>query len=262
MANKTTFHQYKQALAKEGLKKQTIANYLWHTNKFLNWLGADKLNPAKIQDYQSKLLQSRYSSATINLHLASVNKYLSYLGQNPALARTRLEKKSLLSLTPRQLNKLLEAVPDTSRLVDCRDRALLEILYTTGLKVGQIVTLKRKYIDQIKQEIIIDSQNHISIPPLAWSHLKKYLTKRTDEIDYLFVNLDRANKGKELSLSIRSVERIITKYGQKVGLTVSPQILRNTLAQNLKEQGATGSELKQSLRFQTKLGAENYLKRL
>lgn len=253
---------YKKLLKKEGLVESTINNYLWHTNKFLNWLGPEQLNPEKIQNYQTLLLKSRYSPATINLHLTSINKYLSYRGQGRVFSLTTNEKKSLLSLTTRQLTKFMEAVPDTIRLRDRRDRALLEILYATGLKVGQLVTLKRKYVDQIKQEIILDQKNHIALPPLAWSRLKRYLEKRSDDIDYLFINLDRTNKGKESSLSIRSVERIIEKYGRRVGLKVTPQILRNTLSKNLKQQGADRNELQKSLHFQTKLGAENYLKRV
>lgn len=262
MPYKTTLARYQQFLKTNGLKKQTIKNYLWHVEKFLNWLGTEDLNKIKAEDYRLKLLSSAYSPSTINLHLSSINNYLAYIGKPIKFDFTKNNIAPLDSLTTKQLTRFFEAVPDSSRIKDLRDRALLEILYATGLKVGQIILLKKQHIDDIKQEIMFDVQNHTSIPPLAWSWLKKYLAKRYDNIDYIFVNLDRTNKGKGLFLSIRSVERIVDKYGKKVGVKVTPQILRNTLASNLKKQGATSSELQTSLCFHSKLGAANYLKRL
>ncbi|PWB38661.1 MAG: hypothetical protein C3F02_03030 [Parcubacteria group bacterium] len=254
--------EYTKYLKAGGLKKQTVENYLWHTSKFLNWLGTNDLNTEKIKSYQKDLVRSAYSPATVNLHLISINKYLDYRGLKSKLHLVAEPTKELDYLNKRQLSLFVEAVPNTSKFIHLRDRALLEILYTTGLKVGQIILLKKHHIDTVKQEIILDNKKQLLLPPLAWSALKKYLDRRVDDIDYLFVNLDRAQKGKEMMLSIRSVERIIEKYGRQIGLEVTPQILRNTLAKNLKNDGADRGQLQAQLHFHTKLGAENYLKRI
>src|SRR3989344_3105059 len=229
---------YAKFLKASGLTKYTIKNYLWHTAKFLPGLGADNISTTRLRDYRLKLLKSKYSPATINLHLTSINKYLGYLGQPVRLDLTTNERKELNNLTARQLDRFFEALPSTTRLIDLRDRALVELLYDTSLKVGQIIYLKRSQLDTIKQEIILNQQNHISIRPSAGASLQRYLDRRIDDIDYLFINLDRTGKGSAMNLSIRSIERIIDKYGKKAGLKVNPQILRNTLARQLKKQGA------------------------
>ena len=153
----------------------------------------------------------------------------------------------------------MEQPSKNSSLVAIRDKALLELLYSTGLKIGQLVKLEKKFIDNIKQELIFNN-SQISIPPLAWVALEKYLKHRQDDNPWLFTNLDRAGKNTDNHISIRSVERIIAKYASKLKpvLKINPQVLRNTLAHNLKQEGAQIQGLKSALHFKTKVGAKNY----
>jgi len=99
---------------------------------------------------------------------------------------------------------------------------------------------------------------------MTWFYLNKYLEARKDNSQWIFINLDRANKSEDKQLSIRSVERILEKYGRQLTppLQVNPQILRNTLAYQLKSHGLETIDLKQALHFKTTSGAENYYKRI
>lgn len=252
---------YAKFLRESGLQKQTIKNYLWHTEKFLNSLDSSKLDNDRIQSYRLQLLKSSYSPATINLHLASLKRYLKYLGQNISLDFTTRAPRQLYSLSPGQLEKFWASLSGTDRLLDLRDRTLISLIYDTGLKVGKIIPLKISQLDTIQRKIILDDQQ-IKIRPAAWAYLQKYLHRRVDNIDYLFINLDRAGKGVEPNLSIRSVERIIDKYGKKAGLKVNPQILHNTKTKILKSEGAGAQQIQSAVSFKTKLGANNYLQQI
>ena len=118
--------------------------------------------------------------------------------------------------------------------------------------------------DEITKELILPDKKHIAIKPLAWFHLDKYLNTRHDNSPWLFINLDRAKKADDNNLSVRSVERIIERYAKLMIpiLKINPQILRNTLAHTLKLEGAQKENIRTSLHFKTKTGADNYLKKI
>lgn len=263
MINKTTLIKYKKYLSSLNLKKGTIKYYLWHTNKFLKWLGDKQLTKYALRKYHDELVINYTSVVSINLRLISINKYLKFIKNDFQFNLMTHKQPPIQVLTTKQLEEFLDLPLKNNQLINLRDKALLETIYATGLKVGQIIKLKKEQIDDITKEIIINTQ-HINIPAVAWSYLIKYLEARTDNSPWLFINLDRSNKKEDDSLSIRSVERIITKYGHRLTpqIKLTPQILRNTLAHELKLQGAHNQDIKKALHFKTRTGAQNYLQRL
>ena len=264
MENKTTLNKYKKFLKSSGLQPSTVKNYLWHVDKFLHWNKDKKLTEAEFKKYFNYLLKKYKQVRTINLRLIILNNYFKFLNKRFRFTLLSHQDSSVDILNEQQLQEFLDQPLKENSLVGLRNKALLELLYSTGLKVGQIVKLKREYIDDIKKELILENKKHIDIKALTWFHLEKYLQQRQDDSSWLFTNLDRAKKSEEDNLSIRSVERIISKYGQQLepSLKITPQILRNTLAWQLKQEGAQVGDIKKALHFKTKLGAKNYLQKI
>ena len=255
---------YKKYLRSLNLQPSTIKNYLWHLEKFLLWLSKEKLSEKKLKEYLLYLLNHYRESSSINLRLIILNNYLAFLGKRFRFDLLSQENKILKIIKKDQLEKFLDAPLTNKSLIGLRDKALLELLYNSGLKVGELIKIKQTQIDPIKKEIIFGPRNTLTIKPATWFYLTKYLDKKTKKIDWLFINFDRSQKSEERQLSVRSVERIITKYAKitNPALIINPQILRNTLAWQLKQEGANSYELKKSLHFQTIVGAKNYLQKI
>jgi len=255
---------YKKHLKAIKLKDSTIKNYLWHLDKFLKWLKDESLTESVLKTYFDYLLKKYKRVNTINLRLKILNNYLKFKNKEFRFDLLSDENIDIQVLDDKQLNEFLNKPLAKINIISLRDKAILELLYSSGLKVGQIVKLKRTQIDDIKKELLLNKNNSIPIGPSTYLHLKKYLNKRDDEIDYLFINFDRSNKSANKSLSVRSIERIISKHAKGIDppININPQILRNTLAHKLKSEGAQSEHIKSALHFQTKTAAKNYLKRI
>jgi integrase/recombinase XerD len=256
--------EYKKYLKSLDLKPSTIKNYLWHVDKFLIWLEDNKLSQAVLKEYFNYLLKKYQRVNTINLRLKIINSYLKFLNKQFRFDLLSDEDANIKILSNQELNQFLKNANKNKTMIGLRDRALLELLYSSGLKVGYLVNLKKNQIDDLRQEILLDTNKSQKINPSVWQYLKKYLDKRHDDIEFLFINFDRSNKSAHKSLSVRSVERIINKYSKNIDppVSINPQILRNTLAYKLKSQGAQSEHIKSALHFQTKSGAKNYLKKI
>lgn len=255
--------EYKKFLRSINLQSSTIKNYIWHIDKFFVWLGDKAPTEENLKKYEDYLITNYKKIATINLRFVILNNFLKFLGKRFRFNLLSDETSIAQVLSTEELNEFLSLPSLSQTNISLRDRALLEVLYSTGLKVGEIIKLQLQDIDEIKKQFIL-AKNHIDIKATAWHHLQKYLDSRSDNSPWVFINLDRANKKEDKSLTVRSVERIVAKYGQKMQpvLAINPQILRNTLAYNLKQQGADKNNIKTALHFKTKIGAENYFKRI
>lgn len=256
--------EYQKTLVSLKLKPSTIKNYLWNVEQFYSWLGDKKLNQENLKKYFNYLIKKYPQVSTINLRLVILNNYLKFLGKKFSYELLSKQIKDPVVLSPEKLQDFLDQAGKNKTILGKRDKALLELLYSTGLKVGQIVKIKTEQIDEIKKQIIFSPKNYIDIKTTAWFHLEKYLASRQDDNPWLFINFDRSQKNNDSHISVRSVERIIDKYAKKMQpiLKINPQILRNTLAYNLKQEGAQKQDIKEALHFKTKIAANNYLKRI
>ena len=262
--------KYQKYLKSLDLAPSTAKIYIWHLNKFLKWLDNRRLTDKLLQEYFNYILRHYKRVATINLNLIIINKYLDFIGRRTRFDLISHKKSTLKILNSQQLQNFLDQPLKNKTIVGYRDKALLEMLYSTGLKVGQINQLKINQIDFIKKELFLNKKNIIALSPLAWFHLDKYLQKisayhkNNAKNNYLFINFDRAKKGLDQPLSIRSIERIIDKYARimRPPLIINPQILRNTLAYALKNEGAKSQDIALSLHFKTKLAAKEYWQRI
>ena len=253
----------------KGLSDNTQKNYERYLKKFAAWLKLKKKENIKpheltgedIWDY--RLFLSRFCAgaarrplkrSTQNYYLIALRALLGYFTAKDILSlpadKIKLPKdakseKTIKFLTLEQVKNLL-AAPDTKKTAGLRDRAILEALFSTGLRISELAALNRNQFANIRDkkdfEIGVVGKGgrprtvYFSERALFW--LKKYLSAREDADKALFVNY-RAKKGSDRRLTVRSMERIVKKCAIKAGVPVftTPHTLRHSMATDLLSQG-------------------------
>ncbi len=255
-----------------GRSLKTIRNYGFYLKRFFDFLQKAKINPKditlqKIKAFRLSLNRSEtgrrggtMKKNTQNYHLIALRAFLKYLAKNDieALAPEKIE---LAKVAERQvdfiegddLERLLEAPIKTKNpdLIKLRDKAILELFFSTGLRVSELTSLERNTINLKKDEFTIrgkgDKLRTVFLTPKAKKHIKDYLDKRNDVDPALFVRHDRAKAKTELKdtkatspITPRSIERMIKKYALAAGITknVTPHTLRHSFATDLLQNGA------------------------
>jgi site-specific recombinase XerD len=160
----------------------------------------------------------------------------------------KVEERSIDLITMEELNRILSG-PDTSNLAGLRDRAVMELLFSTGLRVSELCSLD-KDMDFSRDEFPIrgkgDKVRVVFLSGLAKSTLKAYLDKREDMDEALFVQVvgkagkKALDRKESIRLSSRSIERILKKYAMAAGISkkVSPHVIRHSFATDLLANGA------------------------
>ena len=204
-----------------------------------------------LRSFLAYLAESSYSPATMARKIATLRSFYKWLERNTiidsnpmTLIRTPRQKKRLpKAIDVEQVEKLLSA-PNSATLLGSRDRAILETLYSTGIRVSELVGINFGDIDQTGQAIVIRGKGRKErIVPLgthALNALVHYIeTLQTNQIsdnneDPLFINKHNTR------LSTRSVRRKVSKYLEEVGLdpSISPHTLRHSFATHLLDNGA------------------------
>jgi site-specific recombinase XerD len=131
-------------------------------------------------------------------------------------------------------------------LVAARDRAILELLFSTGMRVSEISKLKIESVNLSRDEFTVRGKGGklraVFLSSTAKDALKTYLAKRRDASPYLFVGHDRAKSGRAPSegLTPRSIQRMVERYALAAGITkhITPHTLRHTFATDLLLGGA------------------------
>jgi site-specific recombinase XerD len=146
-----------------------------------------------------------------------------------------------------EVERILDSI-DTNTDSGLRDRAIIELLFSSGLRVSELVNLDREHVNIERREFVVRGKGQkdrpVFISDSAAKHLCTYLDARTDSMPALFINNSRNNKtdthGDYRRLSTRSVQRIINKYSRLAGITkhVSPHTMRHSFATDLLMNGA------------------------
>jgi integrase/recombinase XerC len=219
----------------------------------LESIAEDSINHHAVRDYLTRLQKDGFSRSTIARKLAALRSFVKYLCRenvlegNPiaAVATPKLDKKLPRFLYPTEIEILLEA-PDVSDTKGARDRAILEVLYATGIRVSELVAMNLNSIDlNAKFVKVVGKGNKERIVPMgekACESLTNYLNnarpvlvgKNRREEKAVFLN----KYGRRLTA--RSVRDIINKYVEKIALNqkISPHTLRHTFATHLLNGGA------------------------
>lgn len=254
-------HLLEYCQKEKGLSLKTIKNYKQFLKRFVIWLKQSNqtdLSPGELslkhiqeyKDYLSKQISPQsnqpITKKTQNYYLIALRALLSYFIEKniPSLLphKINLLKEEKIprsvdqSLSLGYFKKLIE-MPEASTIIEIRDKALLETLFSTGLKVSQLVSLNRNQIEIGKNvknlEIKISNKDgfytlKVYLSEKSIKSLKKYLKTRKDKEKALFINY-KSRKTTSRRLTVRSVEKIVRKYSKRANLSFlfTPETLRN-----------------------------------
>ncbi len=242
----------------KGKSPKTIENYTHYLSRFLNFtknISVSKITSKTIRTYRLHLYtyktkkEETISTKTQNYHLIALRSFLKYLQKND-IKSVSPEKIELIKikqdlpefLEKSEIEQLLNLKPDTKKISQIRDTAILHTLFSTGLRVSEIAKLTRENISNQRQEISITGKGGKSrivfLSPQATEWIKTYLQQRQDTDPGLFVN--HYQKYQTKPLTVRSIQRIIKKLAQKAGIVkkVTPHTLRHSFATDLLINGA------------------------
>ncbi len=188
---------------------------------------------------------------TQNYYLIALRAFLKFLRKRgiESVSPERIElakvgERHLDLITENELNRLLDA-PDLKTPQGLRDRAILELLFSTGLRVSELCSLSTDDVDLTRDEFSIrgkgDKVRVVFLSPAAKRAISEYLKSRKDMDDAMFVQYGKnAKNAKELRLTTRAVQRVVKYYAVKAGITrkVTPHVVRHSFATDLLSNGA------------------------
>jgi site-specific recombinase XerD len=259
---KTDFLEYLEI--EQNRSQRTIRNYDHYLTRLLDYAGDD----IKISDITPELVRKwrlwlnrlgtdtsdELQKNTLNYHLIALRSFLKFCAKRditalPAekieLARTT--RRQVTFLSDEELSRLFEQ-PDISVLAGLRDRAILELLLSSGLRVTELVALDRDHVNLKRREFTVRGKGQkdrpVFISQVAAEWLAHYLEERRDNAKPLFIRLGGHKKadqsGDHLRLTTRSVQRLVARYARLAGITkhVSPHTMRHSMATDLLMNGA------------------------
>ncbi len=243
---------------------RTRANYDFYLKRFADFakdpeptaISADLVRAYRI--YLNRLSDASgepLKKNTQNYHLIALRAFLKYLAKRDikSLAAEKVElgkmpERQVAFLGGDDLERLLKAPltsPSTDPLVGLRDRAIIELLFSTGLRVSELCGLKREAINLKRDEFTVRGKGSklrvVFLSDNARAALSAYLDKRGDLSPYLLARHDRAaSAAVDEPLTPRSVQRLISHYARAAGITVpvTPHTLRHSYATDLLRGGA------------------------
>jgi site-specific recombinase XerD len=255
-ALKTQFLEYLEI--EKGRSLKTVENYDRYLTRFLahtKVTAPSKLTEQLVREFRLWLNRQPGTSGdmkkkTQNYYLIALRAFLKYMRKQgiESLSPERIELakvggRDLDLITADELNRLMKG-PAGDSLLALRDRAILELLFSTGLRVSELCSLNAD-IDLTRDEFSVrgkgDKIRVVFLSSSAKKAIGEYLKARGDMGNALFAGYGKATKGKDASrLTPRSVERIVKRYAVKAGITrkVTPHVIRHSFATDLLENGA------------------------
>ncbi|MFZ2886473.1 MAG: site-specific tyrosine recombinase/integron integrase [Minisyncoccia bacterium] len=239
----------------KGRSVKTIENYDRYLTRFLvqtKVTSPPKLDERMVREFRIWLNRQAGTSGdmkkkTQNYYMIALRAFLKYLRKNEieSLSPEKIELakvggRDLDLITADELNRLLKS-PAGDSLNELRDRAILELLFSTGLRVSELCSLNSD-LDLTRDEFSVrgkgDKVRVVFLSPGAKKAVAEYLKKRGDMGEALFVGYGMAQDAARLTS--RSIERIVKQHAVKAGITrkVTPHVIRHSFATDLLENGA------------------------
>jgi tyrosine recombinase XerC len=233
--------------------KHTIKSYKKDISQFIEFLKEKKISDFENVEYEDfinfigKLKSSNLKEKTIGRKVASLKSFYKflvmrkYIKKNPTLLikSPKIPERLPNFLTYNEILKILEIPFNKKNWQFLRDKAILEVLYSTGIRVGELVNLKLDDINFVDEVIKVKGKGKkeriVPIGKFALNCLIEYIEKRPNKKEkFLFLN----KYGKKLTE--RSVERLVKKYSLLSGINknVTPHTIRHTFATHLLDRGA------------------------
>jgi len=258
----TEFLEYLEV--ERGRSPRTIRNYHFYLRRFADWTKVPSptlITTEMIRKYRlwlNRIAQGReeefMKKSTQNYHLIALRSFLKYLSRRdvPSVASEKIElskqpQRVVEFLDEDELEQLLtQPLRISVGLVALRDRAILELLFSTGMRVSEATNLKIEEVNLKRYEFTVrgkgDKPRVVFLTDRAKQAVQDYLSKRRDLSPCMFVSHDRAKgKRKEAGpLTPRSVQRMVERCAMAAGITkhITPHTLRHTFATGLLREGA------------------------
>jgi site-specific recombinase XerD len=243
--------------------QKTIQNYDHYLTRLIDFAGdidVSEIDDELIRKWRLWLnrlgtnTSDELSKTTQNYHLIALRSFLKYCVKRNMAVMTpdkvelaRTARKQVTFLNEDELKRVFEQ-PDVDTLAGLRDRAILELLFSSGLRVSELVGLDRDHINLKRREFMVRGKRQkdrpIFISPAAAEWVERYLSERQDKSRPLFVRYSGSKKvdlsGNFHRLTARSVQRLVARYALLAGITkhVSPHTLRHSFATDLLMNGA------------------------
>ena len=256
-----------------GSSPLTIRNYKHYLNRFIAWLTNSgirlnlvDINPEVVRQYRVYLSRlpahagksigngETLSRKTQGYHVIALRSFLRWLIKNDHKVMSpdkidlpKIDDRQIKFLSGDQVDRLLNA-PSLSSIAGKRDKAILEVFYSTGLRVSELAKLDRDKVDLERREFGIVGKGGkarvVFLSTRAKEWVLKYLNSRRDHYKPLFIrhkgNMDPSVPDEKMRLSVRSIQRLIKKYARKIKLPVgaTPHTIRHSFATDLLMAGA------------------------
>lgn len=257
----------------KNLSQNTIRMYDFYLNDFLNWMVSSKnkeiiklsdIDTESVKNYRiylnrrkSTKFNHEFKRSTQKTFLVALRAFLKFLVVNEELDMISPDQIMLGKdgdrvpkvFNDEQLGRFFE-VQDLNKKSGLRDRAILETLFSTGLRVSELVALNKDDVNLKSGEFTVIGKGRkariVYLSPAAINWIRKYLATRNDSFDPLFVRysgkkMDEGDfDGESLRLTPRSVQRLVKKYVMRAGISIdaTPHTLRHTFATGLLKEGA------------------------
>ena len=236
----------------KGRSVKTVENYDRYLSRYLAFskvTSTSKITEQSVREFRIHLNRQAGTSGTMkhktqNYYMISLRAFLKFLRKrdveslNPErIELAKVGQRDLDLITADELNRLINGPRGDSSLAGLRDRAILELFFSTGLRVSELCALNRD-IDLTRDEFSVRGKGEkirvVFLSCDAKAAIKEYEKKRGDVEDALFISTSNTR------LTPRSIERIVKGYAIKAGITrkVTPHVIRHSFATDLLENGA------------------------
>jgi site-specific recombinase XerD len=254
---KTQFLEYIEI--ERGRSLKTVENYDRYLSRFLNFAKVSSpknITPEVLRQFRLWLNRQpdgkggTLDKKTQNYHLIALRSFLKFLFKRgiPSLPPETIElakigEHALDLISATDLARLLDA-PDRNSTKGLRDKAILELLFSTGLRVSELCNLRRDDINPKMDEFSVRGKGGkirvVFLSDAAKKALSEYFKKEGKVSDHLFTGLSTINKNEAGALTPRSVERLVAYYARKAGIAkkVTPHVIRHSFATDLLSNGA------------------------